>query len=53
MARLLRISPVDVPIHIIQWGSNRQVYFVSDEDHRSYAGWLKEYSKKDHVEIHA
>lgn len=53
MARLLRISPVDIPVHVIQRGNNRQACFVSDEDHGAYAGWLTEYSKKYRVEIHA
>ena len=53
MARLPRILPVGVPVHIIQRGNNRQVCFVSAEDHEAYAGWLKEYSKKYKVDIHA
>ncbi len=53
MARLPRISPVGIPVHIIQRGNNRQACFVSSEDHESYVGWLKEYSKKFEVEIHA
>ena len=53
MALLPRISPVGVPVHIIQRGNNRQVCFVSDEDHGAYAGWLKEYSEKYKVDIHA
>ncbi|OAD24007.1 hypothetical protein THIOM_000142 [Candidatus Thiomargarita nelsonii] len=28
MARLVRVSPVDIPQHIIQRGNNRQVCFV-------------------------
>ena len=53
MARLPRISPAGVPVHVIQRGNNRQACFVSDEDHKAYVGWLKEYSKKYEVEIHA
>ncbi len=53
MARLPRISPVDVAVHIIQRGNNRQVCFASDEDHGAYTGWLQEYSQKHTVEIHA
>lgn len=52
MDRLSRISPVGIPVQIIQRGNNRQACFVSDEDHGAYAGWLKEYSKKYWVEIH-
>ena len=53
MARLPRISPIGIPVHLIQRGNNRQACFVSDEDHSVYAGWLKEYAKKYKVEIHA
>lgn len=52
-ARLPRIVPIGIPVHIIQRGNNRQACFVSDEDHGAYASWLKQYSKKYHVEIHA
>jgi len=53
MVRLLRITPTDIPVHLIQRGNNRQACFISDEDHGAYAGWLKEYSHKYKVEIHA
>jgi len=53
MARLSRISPVGVPVHIIQRGNNRQACFVSDADHGVYVGWLAKYSKKYKVDIHA
>ncbi len=53
MARLARFCPVDIPQHIIQRGNNRQVCFNSREDLAAYAYWLKEFSVKYHVEIHA
>lgn len=53
MARLPRISPLDVATHIIQRGNNRQVCFVSDKDYNAYIGWLEEYSQKYKVDIHA
>jgi putative transposase len=53
MARLPRVSPVGVPQHIIQRGNNRQVCFASEQDFASYVSWLKEYSKKYLVDIHA
>lgn len=53
MARLVRVSPVDVPVHIIQRGNNRQVCFVADEDYETYAEWLLEYSQKYKVSVHA
>jgi len=53
MARLPRISPVGVPVHLIQRGNNRQTCFGAVEDFTAYIGWLKEYSKKYAVDIHA
>lgn len=53
MARLARVSPVDVPVHIIQRGNNRQACFVADEDYESYVEWLLECSQKYKVDIHA
>ncbi len=53
MARLTRVAPAGVPVHVIQRGNNRQACFVSDEDHRAYLNWLKEYSLKYRVDIHA
>ncbi|MEA1934367.1 MAG: transposase [Thermodesulfobacteriota bacterium] len=53
MARLLRISPKEIPVHLIQRGNNRQACFVSDDDHGAYVAWLKEYAKKYGVDIHA
>jgi putative transposase len=53
MARLPRIAPPGIPVHIIQRGNNRQICFVSEEDHLAYTGWLIEYSKKYGVDIHA
>lgn len=53
MPRLPRISPAEIPIHIIQRGNNRQACFVSEEDHWAYTGWLKEYATKYRVDVHA
>ena len=53
MARLERASLTGVPQHIIQRGNNRQVCFGSEEDMKAYLHWLKEYSKKHQVDIHA
>jgi len=49
MARLPRVSPVNVLQHITQRGSNRQAYFVSERDFASYVNWLKKYL----IDIHA
>lgn len=53
MARLTRVSPKGIPQHIVQRGNNRQVCFGSNEDMMAYLNWLKEYSKKSKVDIHA
>ena len=53
MARLSRVSPIGVPQHIVQRGNNRQVCFASDKDIKAYLNWLKEFSKKYLVDIHA
>ena len=53
MARLLRVNPAGVPQHIIQRGNNRQVCFASEQDFAAYVGWLKDYSTKYQVDIHA
>jgi putative transposase len=53
MARLNRVSPIGVPQHIIQRGTNRQAIFAGESDMRAYLGWLKEYSVKYDVDIHA
>ena len=42
-----------MPQHVIQRGNNRQVCFADEQDFTVYAGWLKGYSKKYQVDIHA
>ena len=53
MARLPRVSPVGVPVHLIQRGNNRQSCFAAEEDYAAYLAWLKEYSDKFKVDVHA
>jgi putative transposase len=53
MSRLPRVSPVNVPQYIIQRDNNRQACFASEQNFASYINWLKEYSKKYFVDIHA
>lgn len=53
MARLSRACPIGMPQHVIQRGNNRQVCFADEQDFAAYAGWLKGYSKKYQVDIHA
>lgn len=53
MARLARLCPIGVPQHVVQHGNNRQVCFNGDKDMAAYAGWLKEFSARFQVKIHA
>ncbi|CAH1385257.1 transposase [Candidatus Nitrotoga sp. M5] len=53
MARLARVSPVGVPQHIVHRGNNQQVCFDGAEDMNAYLDWLKEYSKKYSIDVHA
>ena len=53
MARLARVAPVGVPQHILQRGNNRQVCFAGEEDRKAYLNWLKEWSLKHQVDVHA
>ncbi len=53
MARFARVSPAGVTQHIIQRGNNRQVCFASEEDMKAYLSWLKEYSDKYQIDVHA
>lgn len=53
MARLTRLCLPDIPQHIIQRGTNRQVCFASEEDFVAYSYWLTESASKYDVEIHA
>ena len=51
--RQLPQKHVGVPVHLIQRGNNGQTCFGALEDFTAYIGWLKEYSKKYVVDIHA
>ena len=53
MSRLPRICPVGLTHHIIQRGNNRQICFGREQDFFAYVGWLKEFSVKFGVDIHA
>ena len=53
MSRLPRLCPIGIAQHIIQRGNNRQICFGSEQDCLAYMGWLKEFSAKCKVDIHA
>ena len=53
MARLSRVIPPGIPVHIIQRGNNRQVCFACEEDYGFYLAVLQEYALKYQVQVHA
>ena len=53
MSRLPRLCVPSIPLHIIQRGNNRQMCFAAEKDFAAYAHWLKVYSLKYQVAIHA
>ena len=53
MARPLRMNPIGVAQHVVQRGNNRQDCFLDEEDYGRYVHWLKQYSAKYNVAVHA
>jgi putative transposase len=53
MPRKPRVSLAGVAEHVIQRGNNRQAIFACEDDMKAYVTWLKQYSKKYNVDIHA
>ena len=53
MPRKPRVSLAGVAEHVIQRGNNRQAIFACEDDMKAYVTWLKQYSKKYKVAIHA
>ena len=53
MARKARFTPAGIPQHIIQRGVDRQLCFGCEADFKAYLYWLKVYSEKHQVSIHA
>ena len=53
MARLQRAKPPGVPVHILHRGNNSQSCFKNNVDYSAFLWWLREYSEKFVVEIHA
>jgi len=53
MARHRRLGPKEIPQHVIQRGNNRKQCFTSNQDFAAYVHWLKMYSEKYAVRIHA
>jgi len=53
MPRKPRVSLAGVAEHVIQRGNNRQAIFACEDDMKAYVTWLKQYSKKYNVAIHA
>ncbi|MEE2600507.1 MAG: transposase, partial [SAR324 cluster bacterium] len=53
MARLQRAAPVGVPVHILLRANNRQQCFKTPSDYAAFLWWLREYSEKYQVDVHA
>jgi putative transposase len=53
MPRKPRVSLAGVAEHVIQRGNNRQAIFGCEDDMKAYVTWLKQYSQKYNVSIHA
>lgn len=53
MPRRIRLCPPDLPVHVVQRGHNRQVFFAGESDLKAYANWLREGAVRYGVEIHA
>ena len=53
MARLKRVLPINFAIHVLIRSNNRQACFNSSVDYSAYLWWLREYSEKFLVDIHA
>jgi len=53
MPRRARLVLPEVPLHLIQRGNNRQIFFVSHDDRRFFLEWLGEYAAKAGCRIHA
>lgn len=49
MPRRPRITLLDVPLHIIQRGNNRQACFYRDVDYQAYLDWLHQYAVRCHI----
>jgi len=53
MARLRRICPVNLPVHVIQRGNNRCQCFCDDHDKATYFTYLCKAADKYDVHLHA
>ena len=53
MARKPRLAPAGYPQHVIQRGNNRSICFKCENDYIAYISWLKKFSAKFDVGIHA
>jgi putative transposase len=53
MARRIRIGPAGLAQHVIQRGNNRSICFAGESDYIAYIYWLKKFSLKFNVSIHA
>ena len=53
MARLSRLCPTGLPVHVVQRGHDRKVCFVCEDDYLCYLSLLSESALFYGVEIHS
>lgn len=53
MARLPRLCPAGIPLHVVQRGNNRDICFVREFDYQQYLFLLGEGARACGVEVHA
>jgi putative transposase len=53
VARKRRVCPPGLPVHVVQRGNNRQVFFAETADLKAYANWLHDAAEKYDVKVHA
>ncbi|MGD9602285.1 MAG: transposase [Gammaproteobacteria bacterium] len=53
MARLLRLCPAGVTLHLSQRGNNRHTCFADEQDFAAYAHWLRAAAVQYVVAVHA
>ena len=53
MARLQRVVLPGYPLHMMVRGHNSQNIFTTEEEKKSYLGWLKDAAREYELAIHA
>ena len=53
MPRRPRVHLDGVPLHVVQWGHNREPCFFAEEDYHSYLHWLGMALSENHCALYA